>query len=465
MSNKTPLEDLYMKVRSSHLEHLPEGTATEHIASVVCSFLNSGGGTLITRLSPSGEPASQAAEVIEREIRQRIRPAAFWTTTAEEAENGGYCVFDVPAGRDRPYSADGRIFIRTGTVTVAAAVDEIESMVETGYQEVERWERRPLSGDGLERLDAEAVLETARTGIEKRNYPFSDPSEVATVLKDLSLYRHGAVTNAAEVLFGVRPAIQFPQVRARVTVYAAGKGGEFIDSRTFDMSVFKTLEAVLDMIKQHTPVASTFPPGLQRADRPAFHEKAVREGLVNAFVHRDYSDFSGGVSVDLYPDRLVIWNSGQLPPGIKIGDLEKEHPSMPRNPDIAQVFWLRSYMERVGRGTQNIVDWCISAGLGRPKWKSGETGVTLTFPARRVGESVKLNARQQKLLSDLSPGESIRLADFAERYLVSERQGRRDLVGLVDGGWLIREGDGPSTLFIRTSELSPNPAKPGQTRP
>lgn len=465
MSEKSPLEELFMKVRSSHLEHLPQGTSAERIASVLCSFLNSGGGTLITRLSPSGKPACQAAEVIEREIRQSIRPAAFWTATAEDAEDGGYCVFDVPAGRDRPYSADGRIFIRTGTVTVEAAGDEIQGIVEAGYQEVERWERRPLSADGLERLDPKSVLETAKTGVEKRNYRFTDPGEVVSVLKDLSLYRHGAVTNAAEVLFGVRPAVQFPQVRARVTVYAAGKGGDFIDSRTFDLSVFNTLEAVLDMIKQHTPVASTFPAGLQRADRPAFHEKAIREGLVNAFVHRDYSDFSGGVSVDLYPDRLVIWNSGQLPPGIKIGDLEKEHPSMPRNPDIAQVFWLRGYMERVGRGTQNIVEWCTSAGLGRPKWKSGETGVTLTFSAPRASESVKLNPRQRKLLSDLSTDESIRLPEFAERYLVSERQGRRDLAGLVDGGWLVREGDGPSTLFIRTTAPSPNPVKPGQTRP
>ena len=463
MSEKSSLEDLIMKVRSTHLEPFPKGASTEHIARVLCSFLNSGGGTLIVRFETSGKPAAETMKFIEQDIRQRIRPAAFWTAMAEES--GGFCVFDVPAGRDRPYSADGRIYIRTGTNTVEAEGEEIQGIVEAGYQEVERWERRPLSGEGLERLDLDLILETARIGGESRNYRFTDPGEMTAVLKDLSLYRHGAVTNAAEVLFGVRPAIQFPQVRARVTVYAAGKGGDFIDSRTFDISVFNALEAVLGVIRQHTPIASTFPAGLQRADRPAFHEKAIREGLVNAFAHRDYSDFSGGVSVDLYPDRLVIWNSGQLPAGITIGDLNKEHPSMPRNPDIAQVFWLRGYMERVGRGTQNIVDWCTSAGLGRPKWKSDETGVTLVFSARRASESVKLNSRQRKLLSDLSTGESIRLPDFAERYLVSERQGRRDLVGLVDGGWLDREGDGPSTLFIRTAELSPNPAKPGQTRP
>jgi len=465
MIDDSPLERLFKNVRSTHLEHLPQGTSVGRIASVLCSFLNSGGGTLIIRLESSGKTASQVKETLELNIRQRVRPAAFWTATSEDAADGGYCVFDIPAGRDRPYSADGRIFIRVGTDTVAAKEAEIESIVATGYQEIERWERRPLSGEGLERLDREVILETARVGSERRNYRFTDPGEMTAVLTDLSLYRHGAATNAAEVVFGVRPAIQFPQVRARVTVYAGGKGGDFIDSRTFDMSGFKSLESVLDVIRQHIPVSSTFPAGLQRTDRPAFPEKAIREGLVNAFVHRDYSDFSGGVSVDLYPNRLVIWNSGELPPGIKIGDLNREHPSMPRNPDIAQVFWLTGYMERVGRGTLNIVEWCIASGLEPPKWKSNQTGVTLTFQSRRADDPALLNVRQLKLLEELAPGTSIRLPDFAKRYFVSERQGRRDLVALVDGGWLSRKGDGPSTRFVRMSQKSSNPAKPGHTRP
>jgi ATP-dependent DNA helicase RecG len=186
--------------------------------------------------------------------------------------------------------------------------------------------------------------------------------------------------------------------------------------------------------------------------------------LVNAFVHREYANFSGGISVDVYPGKLVIWNSGSLPPGLKIGDLTKEHPSMPRNPDIAQVFFLHGFMERIGRGTQKIVSACTEAGLDRPKWKVDDTGVTLTFFAKAKKDALKLNLRERKILGELKSGETIRLPEYCDRLTVSERQARRDLGDLVAGGWLERHGDGPATVFQRTSKQW-QPAKPGQTRP
>ena len=449
MSEASQLHSLVKRVSAAHLEHLTGDVSVEHVARATCAFLNSGGGTIVIR-TPNKDHAVRLKTKLAAELRQQIKPGAFWTAAAEDDGNEGYCILDVPAGRDRPYSASGTIYRRQEGTTLAATVQDIQAMVETGYREVERWERRPLASDAIQRLDSDEIIKTAKQGRETRNFSFSDGENPQTVLRELALYRHGAVTNGAEVLFGVRPAIQFPQIRARVTVYAADKGGKFIDSRIFETAVFAALEGVLGMIRQHTPVASDFPPGLRREDRRAYHEQAIREGLVNAFVHRDYADFSGGIAVDLYPDRLVIWNAGELPPGIKIGDLKREHPSMPRNPDMAQVFWLRGYMERVGRGTQNIINWC---GSPAPKWKADATGVTLTFfnpQANAVRK--KLNLRGQKLTATLGSGMPIKLAEFCERFAVSERQARRDLGSLVDGGWLTREGDGPTTVFRRTEK-------------
>jgi ATP-dependent DNA helicase RecG len=247
-------------------------------------------------------------------------------------------------------------------------------------------------------------------------------------------------------------------------VYETDKGGDFIDNQQFEGPSLLMLDEVVAMLRKHLSVSATFKEGLQRTDRPAYPEAALREGLVNAFVHRDYANFSGGLSVDVYPGRLVIWNSGSLPPGLKIGDLTREHPSMPRNPDIAQVFFLHGLMERIGRGTQKIVSACTEAGLPTPKWKVDETGVTLTFFAKAMKDSLKLNLREQKVLGELKPGEIIRLPEYCERMTVSERQGRRDLGNLVDGEWLEREGDGPTTVFRRTPKEW-QPAKPGQTRP
>lgn len=464
MNQDSNIGKLLNRIESAHLEHKVAGVTMEILARTACAFLNSGGGTIIVEAGQDKKQALSRKTEIETEMRKHIAPAAFWTVSLEEIEPDLYLIVDVPSGRDRPYAVKGTIYLREGNQTVKGTAAVIQTLVEKGYAETERWERQPLPGAGMDRLQRELILETARIGRDKHNFAFTDLQRPEAVLADLGLFRQGAITNAAEVLFGVRPAIQFPQIRSRVTVYAAHKGSDFVDSQVFEGSVFEMLEEMLAVVKKHTPVASLFRGGLRRTDQPAYPEEAVREGLVNAFAHRDYTDFSGGVTVDLYPERLVIWNVGSLPSGIKVGDLKREHSSMPRNPDIVQVFWLREYMERVGRGTQNIVAWCREAGLPDPSWKSDDTGVSLTFKNAQKTLPSSLNRRQRKLLDEMGSGESIRFPEYQERYMVSERQGRRDLKELVETGYLNREGEGRATVFVRLDKAV-NPAKPGQTRP
>jgi hypothetical protein len=66
------------------------------------------------------------------------------------------------------------------------------------------------------------------------------------------------------------------------------------------------------------------------------------------------------------------YGCGRLPDGLKPADLRRNHPSLPANPDIAQVLYLRGLMERIGRGTQKIIQSCVDQGLrpppmGRPR--------------------------------------------------------------------------------------------------
>jgi len=107
---------------------------------------------------------------------------------------------------------------------------------------------------------------------------------------------------------------------------------------------------------------------------------AVREGLVNAFAHRDYADFKGGVAIHIHPNRLEIWNSGGFPDGITPEALKEGRLSVLRNPDIAHVLYLRGLMEKLGRGSLLILDECQKAGLPAPLWSSSpQGGVMLTF--------------------------------------------------------------------------------------
>lgn len=154
----------------------------------------------------------------------------------------------------------------------------------------------------------------------------------------------------------------------------------------------------------------------------------------------------------MYPDRLEIWNSGSLPEGLTTRDLRREHPSILVNPDIAQVFYLRGLMERLGRGTEFIATASRRMGAAAPTWKNSSTGVILTmFSAHRTLELKDLNTRQRSLLDALEQGETLRLREYLARFAggITDRHGRRDLEELVKGGLLVVEGAGPSTVYRR----------------
>ena len=145
--------------------------------------------------------------------------------------------------------------------------------------------------------------------------------------------------------------------------------------------VFSTVYGIEELLEHIYSLLTEFGgKRLEREDEPLYPVRAIREGLVNAFAHRDYSDFSGGVAVHVYPNRLEIWNSGPLPEGITPATLAHGHLSVLRNPDIAHVLYLRGRMEKIGRGSLLILRLCKESGLPEPKWESDQhRGVTLTF--------------------------------------------------------------------------------------
>ncbi len=104
---------------------------------------------------------------------------------------------------------------------------------------------------------------------------------------------------------------------------------------------------------------------------------ALREGVMNAFIHRDYGFPSASMSVIIYSDKIEIFNSGKSP--LKAAELRKSHLSLPVNPDIAHMVFLRGYIEKIGRGTIKIIDACKAAGLKAPNWSTKEKSVKLVF--------------------------------------------------------------------------------------
>jgi len=107
---------------------------------------------------------------------------------------------------------------------------------------------------------------------------------------------------------------------------------------------------------------------------------ALRETLLNAVVHKDYS--SGiPIQISVYHDKIVLWSPGQLPQDWTLERLMGKHPSTPYNPLIANAFFRAGYIESWASGIEKIHRECKKYDLAPPLYDYGMSGLMLTFHA------------------------------------------------------------------------------------
>ncbi len=361
--------------------------SVDSIGKTVCGFLNSGGGYVVCGIADKGdvvglEISDERLAAFERQLHESISPKTLVSVQRERLRQSTVAVIEVPKGRDVPYSYQNVIYLRKGDKNVVADSPTIRDMVLRTQIEPERWERRFSLADLENDLDSAAVAATVADAEKVKRAFFHDPRDPVHTLEDLSAARHGRLTNGGDVLFARNPAIRLPQTRLRAIRYNSDKAGDtFSDMKSFEGPLYDLFEDAYAFIVRNTASVARFPEDSpKREDSPIYPEAAVREGLINALVHRDYASPSGGVSVHIFPQRLEIWNSGNLPDGVTPESLAKGQISILRNPDISHVLYLRGLMEKAGRGSILIRHTCELQGLPAPTWRSdAATGVTLTF--------------------------------------------------------------------------------------
>jgi ATP-dependent DNA helicase RecG len=455
-----PIEAQLSRGESKELVFVSTAQDTDRIAAHVVALLNSGGGTILLGVDPKGEvlgipSAARVKKQLAEELRERVSPKALFSVVNDTVGDREVITIEVPGGRDTPFVCEGSVFLRKGKNTVAAAAEDLQRLLQEKEPETERWERRGSPVLEPKDLDTAEIRKTVQAAQTAGRFTFRDADDTEAVLLDLGMRQRGLLTNAADVCFGKSPAQRHPQMHLRAYALQSDKSGEYIDEADFNGPISQMIEEARAFILRNSSLAAQFlPASMERKNIKPYPDAAIREGLVNALAHRDYGNFSGGVSVLVYPDRVEIWNSGRLPKGWKADRLRHNHPSLPANPDVAHYLYIRRLMERVGRGTLKIIESCREANLPAPTWKADDDGVTLTLHsyASRTAPVSSLSDRQQKLIDALKPGQSIRLREYLERFAsgVTDRQARRDLKDLESADIFRLEGKGRSAHYVRT---------------
>ena len=382
MKEEQQIKNLIKEGESEQLEFL-EVVREDSIARNLCAFLNGGGGRVIVGLSDNGKvigitDAETHKNKLKSYLLNAIVPEAPVTISIETVSQKQLLVLKVWGGSKQPYIFDGNIYYRRNNKTQKATSKEISSLIHGREFAEKHWERQITLGVDLEDLDLKLIGDTIKES-QKNDRSSYKGDDVFDFLNHYGLYLNGSFTNACVVLFANNPARFIPQIRVRLTEYAEGKtDNALLRDEVFEGNLF-SIRTALEKYVNGLGTRSVFDDKQWKRQDFRFPVKALQEGIINALMHRDYSSFSSGVSIGVYPDRFVITNSGNLPDDIEIKDLKKNHKSHPVNPDIAHIVFLRGLIDKLGRGTLKLIEDCKKAGLRAPIWKESTSDITLTF--------------------------------------------------------------------------------------
>lgn len=250
--------------------------------------------------------------------------------------------------------------------------------------QAEPFERQVCHGADWGDLDGNAMSRFVRAAQEKGGLPPSGGIGRRALLTQLDLLTEGLLTNAAILRFGFAPH--------RFISSAEIKCVHILGLRTIDP--IQTIEIYQGNMMSIVDAATTFV--MSRLDRtvgersegpraprsPEIPIKAITEALVNAVAHRDYTS-AATVQVTLFRDRLQVYNPGELPHPLTVGDLFLEHRSVARNRSILRSLSRTEYVEEIGTGTLRMAEECHRAGLPPPKFVIARGFVTELSRRRR----------------------------------------------------------------------------------
>ncbi len=257
-----------------------------------------------------------------------------------------------------------RRFAGVADLTTAVYASLVEHLERTGDLRTKPFDAAVCPDATLADISRERLTEFLSVAKTERGYALGPKTSTPKALAHLNLLDGDRPSHAAVLLFGKKPqrflmtsevkCMHFhgTEVQKPIPSYHIYKGtlfelvdqaSDFVMSK-IDRAVIPQSNAVKSLIQYEIPY------------------EAVREAIVNAVTHRDYTS-NASVQVMLFADRLEVWNPGELPPTLTLEKLRKPHASIPHNPLIAEPMFLATYAEKAGSGILDMLARCHKAGL------------------------------------------------------------------------------------------------------
>ena len=450
------LEYVLKKPEGKQVEFKEEFPKGKKLAETVIAFSNQGGGTIYFGVQDepreiigfdNNQDLIELEERATNHIYDLVAPTPSFEITSQYLdEYDTHIMFvDVSPGKNKPYHfkdqpVEESTYLRVGSSNRKA--DEISLAELRRQSEGISYDQTPHGSGTISDLAEEVYQNFLKQRSQVRDLPKIDFSEKS--LKQLKLITDSAGTTLPTVggylLFAEEPSQDFPQSVVRCARFKGTNTREIIDDKELDGPLFYLAEEVMQFFKRHINRGANIQ-GLQREEAYEYPKVAIREAIVNAICHRDYSVPGSEVKFAIFDDRIEITNPGGLPGRLSVEDLGKGISEI-RNPVITRIFHQAGLIEKLGTGYQRIRSVLDEWGLPEPELRDTGTFFQITFRLKESLEvrleGVELDMDEEKILATVKKEGSITLKDVQELIGKSKPTATKKLKSLVEKNLLRR---------------------------
>ena len=270
----------------------------------------------------------------------------------------------------------------------------------------ETFDAAPCLKASLDDLDTEQMGWFIRTARNTRDFPLTEGTSTEVLLGHLNLLNGGRPTNAAVLSFAKAPQRFLISSDVKCAHFHGTEVAKPIPSyQRYNGTAFQLVDQAVDFVL--SKIALSVGTRAESTQAPVSYEipkEVVREAIVNAVAHRDYTS-NASVQVMLFSDRLEVLNPGRLPPTLTLEQLRQAHPSVPNNRLLARSLYLTQYIEEMGTGTLDMIRRCRDAGLPEPEFTDSGGFKTIIWRAKPLGLPESLpEDMQSKVIKLLATG-------------------------------------------------------------
>ena len=351
----------------------------DEFLKAVCAFANSDGGVLVIGRNNKGKVVGLAnAHKLLEELPNKIRDLLGIVVKVNLRGHSSREYLEIVVeAYPNPISYRGEYYVRSGSTTQALKGAALYTFLLR--KQGRNWDGVPDPTLRLKDCSAQALRLFAKNATRSGRMDSAVLRDGrGAVLENLELMEGQYLKRAAGLLFSDRP-------ESRVSGAWIKTGFFFSDDdlRHQDEvhgNLFEQVENTLKVLESKYLKAYISYEGLQRLETYLFPMEAVREALLNAVIHKDYS--SGiPIQISVYEDKIVLWNPGELPQNWTLKKLLGKHPSKPFNPLLANALFRAGFIESWGRGIEKIRRACEEHGIEPPVYDLSMSGLMVTFHA------------------------------------------------------------------------------------